>query len=225
MITSNMNEIDRNRYISYISSRYNGVWRICTRGREIFPVIGISSIERIFGMIIDKTKVPPRRMKPSGYDEYCDIQEAYFDKNQFEAIANTYRLCDRKAYRDLLVAHKLELYNNNLIDELGIWADDMYNAAQLNREFYEALHTYCTNHLAKQVSIKDTDFSIEVNHENEICYKELMDFAHYEGTKPEIRIRMKTGRRRMKGVIQPNDYEMQYRETSYNIRINNIQFT
>ena len=90
MIKSNMNEIYRNTYISYISSRYQGVWRICTKGNVVFPVIGISSVERIFGITIDKAKVPLRRIKPSGYEEYCAIQEEYYNKIGFVSPARRY---------------------------------------------------------------------------------------------------------------------------------------
>lgn len=224
MIKSNMDEVYRNTYISYISSRYGRVWQLCTRGNEVFPLIGVSSVERIFGITVDQTKVPPRRMRTSGYDEHCDIQEMYYNQEQFDVIAFTYNLRERKAYRDLLVAHELVLYDSYRTDVLGLWADDMYNAVQLHKEFCDALQTYLSNILDEHVSVNESDFSLDVNPQHGVCYKELMDYAHYEGLKPEIKFRITVGGRRMRGVIQPNDYVMQFEETSYNIRIDNIQF-
>ena len=215
MIKSNMNEIDRNPYISYISSQYQGVWRICTKGNVVFPVIGISSVERIFGITIDKAKVPLRRIKPSGYD----------NKEQFDAIALLYKLRDRRSYRDLLVAHDLEMYNNSIINELSIWSEDIYNAVQLHHEFCEALQAYLVNNLDDSFSINDSAFSIDVNPENGICYKELIDYAHYKGQKPAIGFNIVSGGKSKKGQIRPDDYEMQFEETSYKIRIYNIQFS
>lgn len=220
-----MNEIYRNRYISYISLRYQSVWQICTKGKDVFPVIGISPVERIFGISIDKSNIPLRRMRPSGYEEYCAIQEEYYNKEQFDAIAFIYNLRDRRSYRDLLVAHGLIRYNNSFINELGIWADDMYNAVQLHKEFCEALQTYLSSYLDKLISINDSVFSIDVNPENKICYKELIDYAHYESQKPAIGFMISLGGRRKKGLIRPDDYDMQFKETSYNIRINDIQFS
>ena len=225
MIKSNMNEIYRNKYISYISSRYRGVWQICTKGNVVFPVIGISSVERIFGITIDKAKVPLRRMKPSGYEEHCAIQEEYYNKEQFDAIAFVYNLRDRRAYRDLLVAHDLEMYNNSIINELSVWADDMYNAVQLHHEFCEALQAYLVNNLDDSFSINDAAFSLEVNPENGVSYKELIDYAHYEGQTSPIGFKISLGGKRKKGLIRPDDYDMQFEETSYNIRINNIHFS
>lgn len=226
MIISNMNEERRNKYISYISSHYNGVWQKCTRGRVVYPVIEIGSVEEIFGITIDPTNVPHRIMKPSGYEEHCDIQGMYCDDKQLEAIEFAYKLRDRKASRDLLVARDLLLYNNNLLDVLRIWLEDMYNTVQLHNEFCEALQIYCTtNQPYEQVSIIGNDFNIDVNQQHGISYKELMDFAHYGGQKPAIRFKTSLGGRKMKGLITPNDYELQYGETSYNIRISNIQFS
>lgn len=225
MIKSNMNEMYRNTYISYISSRYQGVWWICTKGDVVFPVIGLSSVERIFGITIDKAKVPLRRMKPSGYEEYCDIQEEYYNKEQFDAIAFLYKLRDRRSYRDLLVAHDLEMYNNSIINELSVWAEDMYDAVQLHHEFCEALQAYLVNNFDDSFSINDSAFSINVNPENEICYKELIDYAHYKGQKPAIGFKIVLGGKSKKGQILPDDYEMQFEETSYKIRIKNIQFS
>lgn len=223
MIRSNLTEVNQNRYLSYIASHYENKWHIYTQGKIVYPVLSLESVEELLGIDISNIALPPKNEKQNSFEPRCDINGITLTINQLKEIGYQYKLTDRKAFIDLLVGYNVCCYNNYLTESLVILADDMYNAIQLHKEFYDSVLDYC------RCSIKDwcLEGKIEVNiitGQHGICYKELMDYVHYGCSKPDILLRISMNGDSHKARIAVQDYEMHFTEISYNIEIGKISF-
>lgn len=224
MINSNLPEVYQNRYLSYIASNYENKWHILTQGNIIYPVLGINTLRELFGIEISDDALPPKRVKQNSFQPHTDINGVTITIDQLKTIAYQYNLTGMKAYVDLLVGYNVCCYNNYLSESLVILGDDMYNAVQLHKEFCESVRNYCIGHINGLAPESKIDVDIIANPQNGICYKDLMDFIHYGGAKPEILFRCSMNGIFLRAKIRVQDFEIHFTETSYNIEIDNIIF-
>lgn len=223
MIRSNLSEVYQNRYLSYIASHYENKWQIYTQGNIIYPVIDINTLSDLFGIDISNIKIPSRKVIQNSFVPRCDINGITLNIDQLKGIGYSYKLTNKKAYVDLLAGYNVCCYNNYLTDSLVILADDMYNAIQLHKEFCESVLNYCRSHVDGLRPECNIDVDIITNSHG-ICYKELMDFVHYNCSKPEILFKITIDGVLHHARIAVPDYSMRFTETSYNIEICNICF-
>ena len=219
-----MNEYYQSVYTSYLSERYVHLWHMYMEGYKMAPVLTKKTVEALFNINLDDKYTGLPFPRGNTYEPTCDVQGPYVTFEYLSVIAQAFKLTLRKTYVDLKVAYSLCLYNSELIDKLPLFVDTMYNAVQLHKEFVEAVLSYYNSTNNAEFQADDVNISIEVNSQNGICYKELMDYLHYKGEKPPILFIMTIGNSKKKCVIKSSDYEAHFSETSYNINIHLIDF-
>lgn len=222
MIKSNIIGEDRNIYMSYLNDHYKHKWTMSGTGERACPVIALDTINKMFGIDVDIKSVPNYMMNTDGVNAQYGIINPVVNMQQLKALAHTYKLLFKKSYVDLVAAHELYLYDLHKSNLLELLVRDMYNAVQLHQEFCEAVCVFNKNHghpLDNQPSIY-----IDVNPANGIYYKELMDYAHYNGAKPKVSFKIKHDKITKLGVMDENDFELSFNGLGYNINIKNIKY-
>lgn len=222
MITSNLSEAYINVYMSYISTRYEHLWNALNVGNKVVPVIGVANINNLFRINVPSDLFKSAIRQQGAFSFQCDLKEPYITLDQLQRVALTYRLTDRKTFIDLKVAHNLFLYNMYRSDNLVLLVEDMYNAAQFHNEFYMSVISYFKEKKQHQELDRNINLSIDTNPENGICYKEVMDYLHYDGMKPNISFHISSGKKVIQASINASDFEAQFTEYSYNIILHNI---
>lgn len=222
MIKSNLTEQYQKVYLSYLTDRYKQKWTLARAGKRFIPVISLDAIEQLFGINLPQNEIDNRKLAFGTLDEQYNIAKTVFNIEQLKVIAYRYKLTSRKSYVDLLVAHELLRYDNYLTDVLVLLLEDMYNAVQIHKEFTEAI----SNYSKENGNLTDDTISvdIQVNPNHGICYKELMNYTHYNGVKPQILFTIKKEDYSRSCIIDVDDYEMEFNEKNYNIAIRNIKF-
>lgn len=223
-IISNLNEYYQSFYTSYLSERYEHLWHMYVEGYKMAPVLTKKTVEALFNISLDDNYTGLPFPRGNTFEPTCEVQGPYVTFELLSVVAQKYKLTHSKTYGDLKVAYSLCLYNSELIDKLPLFADTMYNAVQLHKEFVEAVLSYYNSTNNAVFKVDDVNISVEVNPQNGICYKELIDYLHYKGPKPAILFVMTIGNLKKKCVIKSSDYDADFSETSYNINIHFIDF-
>lgn len=189
-------------------------------GERACPVIELGTIKKLFGIDLDIRSVPNYMLNTDGVNAQYGIINPFVNLQQLKVLALTYKLSYKKSYVDLLVAHELYLYDLHKSDLLELLVRDMYNAVQLHQEFCEAVRVFYKNQ--GQPLDNGTSIDIEVNPTNGICYKELMDYAHYNGNKPKVSFRIGHDKMTRLCIMDEDDFELSFNGKGYNINIKNI---
>lgn len=222
-VIQNLSKNDQSKYLKYLYEKYVKYWNQSDLGTAVIPVITKECIEAIFGIQLDVTRFDKYKGDPNSiYTLRCDVNGYFYNCQQLTAIASYYRFTDQKAYIDLLVAHHLFLYDFDKTNNVPLLADNMYNSLKLHKVFYGEVIAYCQKNITSYAIDDSWDISLADNTGCGICYKELMDYLHYDGEKPSVSFTLLKGNVTLKMHMTADDYNAEYGLSSYKFSIMRI---
>lgn len=224
MIISDLTQQEIQEYQKYLGENYIHYWKQYTEGPLICVyLISVATVEKLFGIPVEKQYVMNRRMALNGYSPNFDAIGKYMIVEEFKNYAANHGLCQRRVYTDLLAAYRLVRYNKYSGTDLCLCRSEMYDAVQLHQTFSDSvidhlvqIGTLTEHHPGINISIDDPTLS-------GITYKCLLDYLHYGNpNKPIVRFIVSDGNKSIKCTMNPSDYDTSYDGANYTITIKDI---